>query len=85
VAWWAGLFLTALRNGAADPQRPWRWGLGVTLGFPAGLMLVVLLGRESYLLWLLSIYGAVVIAATSAFPGAYVGAVRAHSKGSRPG
>jgi len=77
LIWVGGLFFSALGIGIVQPYRAWRWGIAVGFGLPAAAALEIiidlLLSRASHSLWPLTILVSLVIAAPSAFVGAYLG------------
>jgi hypothetical protein len=73
LAWFMGLFLSAMLLSIADSRRVWRWAFAVGLGLPAAVIVDIIIKPETYQLPPLTVIFSVVVGIPTAFAGAYSG------------
>lgn len=73
LAWFIGLFLSAMLVSIAHARRVWRWASAVGLGLPAAVIVDIIIKPEAYQLPPLTVIFSVVVGMPTAFAGAYFG------------
>ncbi len=73
LVWLVGMSASSMLISFFRPERVWRWGLAVGLGFPVFVILDSIYGSRNYQLFPLTVIFSLIVGVISAFPGAYLG------------